>query len=369
MEVVNHYGFLCGGKGRTRPLYSFEIISKGGVVFFLINTRTSSSDSVRSAIYAFFPNAQVTEASEYAYDFEYDKEKYSLFTVEWKLRNESPLPIKTYVEFQLEKFPSIGEIQGGTRLLPQSRPLIDPLAPLYDLFGSLVGEEQVWIQYIFRAQKYKKSLDAVAENPTDRAYWKKQKLPEEIKEALIDLEKKIQKGREDGEPVFLSASEKRLQATGTRLLEKQALEVGIRLIYLAPKESFKPARIAPLLTMYKLTNADENSLIPTGNLLEDISQIPALEAPRRDKDAEKELLLQLYRDRLFWFAPALYAYQSSDENSLLGTLRSPSKRRASSVMTTETLVTLCHFPTPYVQTPGVRRINSNEVQPPTNLPV
>ena len=206
--------------------------------------------------------------------------------------------------------------------------------------------------------------------PSRREYWKKQKLPDEIHEALTDLEKKVKRGRaSDTDPETLSAAERRLQAIGPRLIEKQAVEVGIRMMYVAPTDSFNPARIGPLTSLYKLTNADENALAPTGTLITDDYQIPALESPRRDKDAEKRLLLQLYRDRLFWFAPALFMYQITDASRWSKSVDNPTKPRIASVMTTETLATICHFPTTYVKTPTVKRVISTKVEPPENLPI
>ena len=69
---------------------------------------------------------------------------------------------------------------------------------------------------------------------------------------------------------------------GARLAEKQALEVGVRTLYITKKESFDRGRISPLLSSYKLTNAADNSIVPQGAIIEDVSEIPALEAaPKR----------------------------------------------------------------------------------------
>ena len=355
---------------KKRPMYSFEIMSKGGIVTFLVHTRAAISDAVRSAIYSFYPKAQVTEADDYVYDFEYDEKTHNIFSFEWKFKENNALPIKTYIEFQLERPPQMNVELQGTPTQPP-KPIIDPLAPLYDLFGSIVGEEQMWIQYIFRTQRYSRTKEKVADDPLMRDYWKKQKLPEEIYEALVNLEKKIKKSREDGEePMVLTASQRRLQTTGVRLMDKQALEVGIRVLYTAPKDQYDGGRTSPLLSLYRLTNTQENSLAAHGTVLTDASQIPAFEGSRKDKNAEKRLLLQLYRDRLFWYAPALLMHQIKDEKGILNKfVDGPTKKRVTTVMTTETLATICHFPTVHVKTPTVARTLSTAVEPPQNLPV
>ena len=347
--------------GKKRVLYSFEIMSKGGIVSFIIHTRANVAEAVSSAIYSFYPKAQVTEANDYVYDFEYDKEKYEIFSIEWKFKQDNALPIKTYVEFQNLRQPVVA-------LDKTTQQPIDPIAALYDFFGSISGDEQLWVQYIFRTQKYSRAEESVSDDPLIREYWKKQKFPEEIHDALVALEKKVRGGREEGsDPVVLNAAEKRLQDIGARIAEKQALEVGIRSLYIAKKNAFDIGRIPPFLSVYKLTNATDNSLVPQGAVLENVSQIPALEPPRKDKDEAKKQLLQLYRDRMFWFAPALREFQPSDEKRK--EVDGPTLKRVATVMSTETLATICHFPTGYIKTPTVRRVLSTEVEPPENLPV
>ena len=347
--------------GKKRVLYSFEIMSKGGIVSFVIHTRAFILDAVTSAIYSFYPKAQVTEMDDYVYDFEYDEETHDIFCVEWKFKSDNALPIKTYIEFQDLR-------QQVVALDKTKQQPIDPIASLYDFFGSISGDEQLWVQYVFRTQKYSRAEEEASDDPLVREYWKQQKLPEEIHDALVSLEKKVRGGREEGsDPVILTKGEERLQDIGARLAEKSALEVGIRSLYIGKQEVFTKSRVPPLLSMYKLTDSSENSMAPQGALLEDVSHIPALEPSRLDKDAAKRQLLQLYRDRMFWFAPALREWQPSDVKRK--ELDGPTLRRVANVMTTETLATLCHFPTGYIQTPTVRRVLSTEVEPPENLPV
>lgn len=346
--------------GKKRVLYSFEIMSKGGVVSFIIHTRAQITDAVTSAIYSFYPKAQVTEVDDYVYDFEYDEDTHSIFSIEWKFKQDNALPIKTYIEFQDIRQPIVA-------LDKTMQQPLDPLAPLYDFFGSITGDEQLWVQYVFRGQKYSRAQEEVSDDPLVREYWKQQKLPEEIHDALVSLEKKVRGGEDGGDPVVLNNAEKRLRDIGARLAEKQALEVGVRTLYIAKKEAFDRGRISPLLSAYKLTNTAENSLIPQGAVIEDVSEIPALEPPRKDKDAARRQLLQLYRDRMFWFAPALRAYQPSDEKRK--SVDGPTLKRVAMVMSSETLATICHFPTGYVKTPTVRRVLSTEVEPPENLPI
>ena len=353
--------------GKMRPSHSFEIISKGGVVYFYINIRASTADAISSSIYAFFPDAQIVDANEYSFEQNITPETHKLFAVEWKFSKNNVLPIKTYIEFLLEKRSALGTQTPGTALV-QSGPLIDPLTSMYDLLGSLRGDEQMWIQYVWRSQKYSGSEEEHSDDPLEKGYWKRTKLKEEIAEALKDLNKREAEAKEKGEIFLMTPSEERLRTTGARLIEKSALEVGIRFMYITPENSFNPGRIEPFLTVFKLTNSSDNSLIPHGTLLQDISSIPKLEPKRPDQYAEKNLILQLYRDRMFWHAPALFSYQFSDVKGK-DKVGPPSKKRKTTIMTTETFATICHFPTQFVRTPTVRRTLSRNVEPPENLPI
>ncbi|MCY4576995.1 MAG: hypothetical protein OXB96_00995 [Candidatus Kaiserbacteria bacterium] len=347
--------------GKKRVLYSFEIVSKGGIVSFIIHTRALVAEAVRSAVYSFYPKAQITDVDDYVYDFEYVEDEYDIFSIEWKFKEDNALPIKTYVEFQDLRQPVVA-------LDKTMQQPIDPIAALYDFFGSISGDEQLWVQYVFRTQKYSRAEEGASDDPLVREYWKQQKLPEEIHDALVALEKKVRGGEgEESDPVVLNAAEKRLRDIGTRIAEKQALEVGIRSLYIAKEGAFDKGRISPFLSVYKLTNAADNSLIPQGAVIEDVSEVPALEPPRDDKDEARKQLLQLYRDRMFWFAPALREFQPSDVKRK--EVDGPTLKRVATVMSTETLATVCHFPTGYIKTPTVRRVQSTEVEPPENLPV
>lgn len=372
LETIAYSGgeglwFNVWWKGRMRPSYSFEIISKGGIVYFYLNVREGAVDAVSSAFYAFFPNAQIVETNEYAFELDITQETHSLFGVEWKFSKNNILPIKTYVEFLLEKRKSLGTQIQGTSLV-QNSPLVDPLSSMYDLLGSLRGDEQIWIQYVWRTQKYTQPEEKYSDDPLEKGYWKRTNLKEEISNALKNLYKAESEAKEKGEVFVLTPSEERLKTTGARLIEKSALEVGIRFMYITPKDKFNPGRINPLLAVYKLTNSSDNSLIPHGTELVEISSVPILEPKRPDKIAERDLILQLYRDRMFWHAPALFSYQVDDIKGKDG-VNPPSKKRITTIMTTETFSTICHFPTQNIMTPTVRRTLSRNIDPPENLPI
>lgn len=366
MESLFENLFLGGGEGdwyqrwwlgNTRPVFSFEVVSRGGIVHFYIHTPKNLKDSVISHVYTFYPKVQISEVEDYVSSIDYASKEYSLFGFEWKYNKKDSLPIKTYVEFGLEKQTAFDRDKASP---------IDPLAPLYDLCGSLNGEEQIWIQYIFRTQKYARIPVEAQTNPFDKKFWSKKKFGEEIKDQINELAKELGKEAKDKSLQInflekISMKNKRLIETGSRIAEKSVFEVGVRILYITPEDKFNPVRIGDMTNLFRLTNTENSYLSPTGTALESKIIIPALEKRRKAGDKERIDLLQLYRDRMFWYNPAMYRYSTKSE-------KNRTKFRNTMVMSSETLATICHFPTSFVRTPSVRRAVITGSEPPEGLP-
>ncbi len=92
--------------GYMQPWFSFEIVSIEGYIQFIIRSVTKYRDMVESAIYAQYPEAEITEIEDYAKDFpsHFPNKEYNLWGTEFSLvRNgngEECYPIKTYPEFE-----------------------------------------------------------------------------------------------------------------------------------------------------------------------------------------------------------------------------------------------------------------------------
>ncbi len=145
------------------PVYSsLEIASIEGVVHFYIRTQAKFRSLVESNFYAQYPGIEIIEADDYTKLIRYHHlakdvacwgEVYSL-QKKWEPVNEKTgkewekggsnykmkadfLPMKTYVDFALDKD-------------PKEEFKIDPITPLLEMMGSIGKGEHLWYQIILQ---------------------------------------------------------------------------------------------------------------------------------------------------------------------------------------------------------------------------
>src|SRR3989344_1402739 len=92
--------------GSVRPIWAFEIASFGGNIHFYIWTWERWRTSVEAAIYSQYPEVEMFDVEDYAAKFVYDPDKLMAFCNDYRYEPRSDAyPIKTYVEFELDKDP------------------------------------------------------------------------------------------------------------------------------------------------------------------------------------------------------------------------------------------------------------------------
>ncbi len=121
-------------EGKVQAKFSFEIISIDGYVQFLIYTEKRFRDLVEAAVYAQYPDAEITEVEDYTplAPQEFPNEKYNLWGSEFILSNSDAYPIRTYPFFEHNL----------------SQDFKDPMIALLETMSSLKKGENVWIQYV-----------------------------------------------------------------------------------------------------------------------------------------------------------------------------------------------------------------------------
>ena len=123
---------------------SLEIISVEGSIYFFIRAHVQVADLVKSTIYSQYPQAEVNEVDDYTKyvpDFVQHENAWDLYGVNFALAKETFLPIKTYIDYGLDK--AIGSLEEEQK--------IDPITPMLEYLGTLGKGEQIWIQFIVRA--------------------------------------------------------------------------------------------------------------------------------------------------------------------------------------------------------------------------
>ncbi|MDO8492606.1 MAG: hypothetical protein Q7S34_03140 [bacterium] len=316
-------------KGAMRPWYSLEIVSIEGNVHFFVWTRMGFKNLVESQFYGQYPNVELFEVSDYTdYAPYFDKKKISAWATHYKLTKPDPYPIKTYIDYGLDRD-------------PKEEFKIDPLTTLIEYFSTLGKGEQVWMQVLF--QSHKKKRTAGTFKSTD---WQ-----EEGADLIKKLQKEFRKSDEedeDGKPQFRfpTKGETDILAALDRSISKLGFDVGIRLVYLAEKDKYIGARVPGFVTILKGFNSNIlNGFAPTNNT--------AFDYPWQDffdirGDHLKTKYMRLYHKRAYFYPP--------------------DKIMEPFVLNTEELATIFHFPGSVLQTPSVNRVSSRKAEAPVNLP-
>jgi hypothetical protein len=157
--MENFFSNLAGAKsgitwretwlmGKVNARFSFEIISNGGRISFIIRTQDKYRDIIEADIYAQYPEAQITEVPDHADSVEkkYPNGKEDLFGAEIVLSEPEYFPIRTYDDFMHE-----GEKDNRFK---------DPLLPILEFMGKLLPHEKLWLQIIIKPPEDKAWIKA-----------------------------------------------------------------------------------------------------------------------------------------------------------------------------------------------------------------
>lgn len=315
-------------KGGVRPWYSFELVSRGGEVRFYIYTREFFRRAIETYFYSQYPEVEIIEAIDYSrLRNPADDSKYKMYACEYEQTNKAPYPIKTYVDFGLDK----------PGLKPEEQ--IDPFSQILELFGSLKEGEELWMQIVFRTTK------------TDKYRGKKKsggdkyKFKDEIKELVEELKKK--RVNETGFSVATEVEKSEIEAI-ERNATKLQFDVGIRAIYSAPKDIKSPLNPFVALMWKPFSSELLNGMAPAGHFgSEKFSGYPWEDIGGIREKAEMHEALEVYRLRSFYHQPFRSTWMT---------------------MSTEELATIFHIPSSTAKTPSLPRIQSTTTSAPSNLP-
>lgn len=328
-------------KGAVRPWWSLEIASFEGKVHFFIWTRAGFRRMIETQIYAQYPGAQVTEAPDYTRLISAKTEEFGIWGCDFKHGAEAPIPIKTYVEYGLDKVQKEPE-------------QVDPLANLIEFMGSAGKGEYIWLQMVFRMHKGEKYGNK--KNKKGKQYtWidEAKELVDEIRKATRDPYVDPATGEErPGFPNPTKGQSEKIAAI-ERNISKQGFDVGMRCIYLAREGHFNPIVISQMNALFNPFNSKGWNSIDASAWLRDFDDYPWELGADKLKNKYRKLLVEAYRRRQFFFEPFSFGIAPKDIM----------------VMSTEELATVFHIPSRAVETPGLERIQSATSEAPPNLPV
>lgn len=323
-------------KGQTRATFSLELTSIDGSIHFFIHTQEKFRNVVEASLYSQFPGIEIYDVEDYTLPVNYDPEKIGLWANEFKLEKADSYPIKTYIDYGMEKD-------------PKEEYRIDPMTPLIEFMGALGREHQVWIQIILRAHKAEdKNPDGG--KPIDKKWVKSY---EEERDKILKGAKGEQgpdKKYIPGTGRFLTKGETDTIAALERSISKIGFDVGIRVIYFAPKDVFSAANNAGIIGGFRNFNSNNLNGFKTANIPQgEYELFPFIKRSPKKINREKRKLLDAYKHRGYFY------------NEF---------KRPHFVLNTEELATIFHFPAGGLATsPSFTRIGSKKSEAPSNLPV
>jgi hypothetical protein len=334
--------------GETRPWYSLELASVEGQVKFYIWGEEGRKIGLMSALYAQFPGIEVRQVPDYTRNTFYDPKTMKVWAAEFTLNKKEPYPIKTYVDYGLDKD-------------PKEELKVDPLVPGLEFLASVGANQQVWIQLIVRAHKDEQKKPGILFKKHDA--WKEAAEKEINKIMRRDPKTKIAGAVDaDGKPLkeienkfnlapTLSDAEKEQVAALSRKLTKLPFDVCARVIYIAKKENFDtPFGIGGNISFFKAFNTENlNGFKPNGD-----RWMPWLDAPWKDfKDIRRD---RFSREAFQAFKMRSAFYVPFNDSTVI-------------VLNSEELATVYHFPGSVAATPTLERVPSKKGEAPANLPV
>jgi hypothetical protein len=292
---------------------------------------------IETQLYSQYPDVEIIDrtGNDYSTDVKWDPENYQYWGCNFVKTSASHLPIKTYA--------SHGMVGGG-----KEESKVDPITPVIELLGSLKKNEQIWFQILVRAHTKEIVKPGTKKEMVDWKY-----------EAGLDLIKRMKRDvkMDKDKPVNpallqLTKAEKEAAEAIENNLSKLPFDCGVRAVYVAKKDVFRPSMIAGINGAFRQYGSPN---------LNGFKTVGAPSSPKfkwQDRDGKKLLsqkkrIFGEYQHRSF-FIPEYIPYGA---------------RLKHFVMTTEEIATVFHLPGNVARTPTMARVVAKKVEPPANLPI
>ena len=314
-------------KGKVRPWFSLEMTSFGGQVHFFIWTWEKFRNLIEAQLYAQYNNIEIFEVPDYTTSMVIDPVNHPLWITQYKLIAPDPYPIKTYIDYGLDRD-------------PKEEFKIDPITSVIEYLGSLTRGEQVWIQIMIQAHKKEGFSEGRIIKKSD---WKEGAMAEikKIRDASVQGDSKFPNPTK-GQQEKIAAIE--------RSIQKWPFEVMIRGGYFATKEANQISkRISGLIGAFRQYSANDFNGFKLGEFTD--YDFPWQDFRRIRRNAREREALDAYKKRSF-FNPPYKHYRGKPF-----------------ILNTEELATIYHFPGQVSSTPTFERIMSKKAEPPANLPI
>ncbi len=331
-------------QGRVRSWFGLEIASFGGDIRFFINSQEKYRNLLEAQLYANYPDVEIVYGDDYSRKVTYGQpeSEWSMWGIRYELDEGDPLPIKTYIDYGIDK-----DIEDYKK--------VDPLVPLLEAFGNIGPNEQFWYQIIIRAT-HKDGKMMGKDND-----WRKEgaklidKLLKRDKETLAIAK---EKGSMQFGAFLTSSGEKDKVEAIERSIRKPGFDTNIRILYFAKGDNFDGRNISFMLSAMRhfksggLNGLGTAETTSTDYWYEEYFGSPIAVhkfTPTGDwAERAKRKFLDAYRRRLAFHPPHVFTPY---------------------VLNTEEIASLFRFPGQVAKTPSLSRIESKRADAPANLPI
>lgn len=337
------YGFRFWEKyweGKVDPWMSFELVGYAGGVYFYIYTPSQYRNLIESAIYAQYPDAEIMESSDYTELMPsiLPNQTYDFWGTDFILTKDDAYPIRTYPYFE--------ESQEEKRL--------DPVAAITEVMSNLKEGESIWLQILVRPTDdgWKKKAEELVGKLIGKKTAKKTGFMDWLGTFLRNLLTAPFEpptwptggGKSDDGPanlmMFLTPGEKDVVKAVEEKISKLGFECNLRFIYIDRRDSFTRANVSAIIGALR----QFNTLNLNGFRINKYTMT-------RANQPFKELKLRLRKHRLY----ELYRWRAFPAKFF--------------ILNIEELATVYHFPTMFVESPLIRRLESKKGEPPASLPI
>ncbi len=330
-------------QGERQRYFSLEIVSIEGYIQFLIRTEKTLRDLVEAAVYAQYPEAEITEVEDYVdiLPKTYPNEEYDIAAGEFKLINDESFPIRTYPSFEYS--------------LSKDVVFSDPMAAILENFSRIGHGENLWMQIIIEPtdNKWKeKGIELVKKIVANKKETKSVPLLGKAAEGIVgeainiikwSFETEEEKKKEDppGKVSDLTPGAKSTVESIEDKISKIGFKTKLQVLYIARKEVFNPTKCLKGFSgaLYQFNINVRNGF--KGH--KSTSATYWFKAHR---------ILELKRK----FAKAV-------RERKIKTFGNPY------ILNIEELATIWHFPLPFVKTPLMQKQISKTAEPPIGLPI
>lgn len=333
-------------EGFKQRWFSFEIISIEGYIQFLIRTEESFRDLVEAAVYAQYPEAEVTEVEDYTENLptSFPNSTHDIWAADFTLTEHDAYPIRTYRDFE--------------HTISKDTAFKDPMGTLLESFSRLGPGEQMWFQIIieptsshWKEKAIKKIKEVIGEKEShhghpilDAILSAPIKFLVAFGDYLFGREKSEEEHGDDGpknELQFMTPGQTKIVEAMENKITKIGFKTKMRGVYIARKEVFRPVRgvnaLKGAITQFNVPSA--NSLAPTFG-------VGASYLWKKQRIAHrKTLMMEAYKKRKL----------KAGANPF--------------ILNIEELATVWHFPMSHVKTPLLQKASVKTSEPPAGLPV